>query len=71
MTFKELRKHRGMTQEQLAAASGVDWATISTIETGRSKDPRSGNVEALARGLNVTMEELMNALAETKAEAAA
>jgi transcriptional regulator with XRE-family HTH domain len=35
--FKDLRKSKGMTQPQLAARIGVSDATISNIETGRSR----------------------------------
>lgn len=71
MTLKELRKLRGLTQEQLAATSGVDWSTLAGIERGESKNPRSANVAALAKALGVTMEEFLDAHAETKAEVAA
>lgn len=48
------RKTRGMTQTQLAAASGLSQTTISDIERGRNAS--SADIVALARALDVRAE---------------
>lgn len=44
--IRALRKERGLTQKQLAAASGIDQAEISRIERGRS-NPMASTIAAL------------------------
>ena len=51
------RRKRGLTQRQLAVASGLTQSAISQLETG----PRSPNVASLAQvagGLGMTLAEL-------------
>jgi len=50
--LRHLRKARGLSQPELAAATGVDQATISLIETGRRK-PQLETLEKLAPALGV------------------
>lgn len=45
----------GLTQQQLAAASGVDQADISRIERGQA-NPTAETLEALASPLGVTLD---------------
>lgn len=42
-----------MTQWDLARASGVGWASVARIETGR-QDPTTGMLERLAAGLGIS-----------------
>lgn len=52
------RRHRGLTQEQLAGRAGIRKAYLSQIETGR----RTGSVKvlaALAEALDVEIEDLL------------
>lgn len=51
---REARKKRGMTQKQLAAASGLSQTTISDIERGRNAS--SADIVALARAVGVSAE---------------
>lgn len=49
--LKEARKERGMTQQQLADASGIPQVTISTLERGRRRAyPRTADALAEALG---------------------
>lgn len=58
---KALRERRLMTQEELAAASGVGVATISRLETGKVK-PSVKTIRALAKPLGMAPEELYELL---------
>lgn len=53
MTLMEARRRRGLTQDQLAAKSGVDQTTISSLETGRNRSPKFDTVLALAKALDI------------------
>ena len=55
--IRALRLARGLTLEQLSEASGVDVGTISALEQRDST--RSKYTAALARGLGMSMEELL------------
>lgn len=54
--LKELRQSAGLTQRQLAEASGVPHGQISMIETNRS-NPSVASLRRILGGLNVTMSE--------------
>lgn len=47
MGLRELRRRKGLTQEQLADRTGVHQQTISAYETGR-KNPRRMSLELAA-----------------------
>lgn len=53
----DLRARRGWTQAELAKRAGVPRSTLATIESGAG-NPRIGVVVALARGLDVSLDEL-------------
>jgi transcriptional regulator with XRE-family HTH domain len=61
-----LRKARGLTQEQLAEATGSTQRAISSYETQASYPPAPVLAE-LAQGLSVTIDELMGAKKPPKA----
>lgn len=54
--LRHARKIKGLTQVQLAKASGVKQATISEVETGESKSPVGTNLVRLALALQVSPE---------------
>lgn len=56
--IKRLRAEKGMTQEALARSADLPLGTISRIEAGNSI-PRVDTAEKLARGLGVTIAELL------------
>ncbi|HEX6339499.1 ATP-binding protein [Umezawaea sp.] len=70
-TFGDLlRTHRvrsALTQEELAAGSGVSVRAISDMERGRAKGPQRRTVEALARVLRLDGEELRELVDTAKA----
>ena len=50
--LKRVRRLRGLSQQELAALSGVSQYTITEIETGR-REPRPSTLRKLARALDV------------------
>lgn len=54
----ELRKAKGMSQEQLASRSGVHRVTIARFETGKIS-PTLATLERLAAALDVTIDQLV------------
>jgi putative transcriptional regulator len=52
------RRARGLTQEGLAARSGISRETISRIETGRHQEPEVLTLVKLAEALDVHVFEL-------------
>lgn len=56
--LKEAREAAGLTQLELATASGVAVATVSQLEQGRMANPRLDTLRALAKALGVTLDEL-------------
>lgn len=57
--IKELRSRKGMSQEELAEASGLNLRTIQRIENGET-EARGDSMKRLARALNVTLDELID-----------
>lgn len=58
ITVRQARLRRGLTQEQLEAASGVSQAAISSIERGLVSDPSWSTVGDLAKALGLDPREL-------------
>lgn len=58
---KRLRDDRGYKQDDLAVASGIKQQTISDIEAGRTTNPRLDTLLALARALEISVSELIDA----------
>ena len=58
MTLKEARTKRQLTQEELAAVSGVTQPTISAIERGEVAAPTWSTVAKLSKALKMKPEDL-------------
>lgn len=56
--LRAARARRGITQEQLAALSGIGAQTISRFENG-DRDPRVGQLMRLAAALDTTPSALL------------
>ena len=52
------RNHRGMTQNDLAAAAAINAVYLSQIETGK-RTGSTRTLSALAKALNVTVDDLI------------
>jgi transcriptional regulator with XRE-family HTH domain len=59
--LRDLRRRRGLTQEELADRAGVEQPQISAWEGGR-RTPTLENVRKLARGFDMTHEDLAREL---------
>lgn len=56
--LKQIREQKGITQESLAAKSGVSRATIAALETGNERNTTSKTLTKLAMALDVSVNEL-------------
>lgn len=56
--LKQIREQKGITQESLAAKSGVSRATIAALETGKERNTTSKTLTKLAMALDVSVNEL-------------
>lgn len=61
-TLRQVMEDRGMTRYRLSKVSGIPWATLSDICTGRTELERcsAGTVLKLARALGLTVEETLD-----------
>ena len=57
----ELRRKRGLTQEQLAERTGLAQRTIASIEQGQ-RWARLSTLHRLAKGIGVSTDELLKGL---------
>jgi len=57
--LKTIREAKGLTKYRLAKLSGVSQTYIYRIELGEIKNPRRDTLQALARGLNITLAQLV------------
>jgi len=60
--LRAVRESVGLSQLGLSRRSGVAQESLSRIETGRS-DPRLGTLRRLARGMDLSLEQLLERLA--------
>ena len=56
--LKEIREGKGMTQEELAKASGVSRVTISAIENNNEYQAKTGTLLALAKAMETTIDKI-------------
>lgn len=55
--INQLKKERGLTNEELSAKSGVPLGTLSKITSGITKDPKLETLKAIARVLNCSLDD--------------
>ena len=58
-TLRELRKEKGLSQEDLAHESGLDRTFISLLERGK-RQPSLGTTISIANALTLSASELIN-----------
>ena len=59
LSLKEIRKHKGFSQEKLAYESDITLSQIARIETVKS-NPTVSTIFKIARTLNINVSELFN-----------
>ncbi len=57
--LRELRRRRVLTLRELEAVSGVSYATVWRLESGRTTEARPSTIRKLAEALGVEPEELI------------
>lgn len=67
LALKQIRQAHGMTQEELAARSGVSVRSISDLERGISRFPHKDTVQLLADALELAPEEAQQLFALARA----
>lgn len=71
MTLRQLRESAALTQEQVAERAGLRQGAISNLESGRVPNPTIDTLEKLAHAYGVHLSDLVTAVRESVAEAAA
>ena len=56
---RRLRERQGWSQNELARRSGVSQPFVNQLESGRSAQAQASVLQALARALGVTVDELL------------
>ncbi len=57
--IKKYRNKLGISQDKLSKLAGVTLHTLTKIETGATPDPRIETLKKIAKGLNVSVDELI------------
>ena len=57
---KYWRGIKGLTQDALAKKADIPYTTLSKIESGVVKKPSIQTIMKIAKGLDITLDELMN-----------
>ena len=57
--LKQLRSDKNLTQEELAQRSGVDYKYLQKLEGQTPSSPTLSTLDKLAKGLNISLVELM------------
>lgn len=63
-TLKLIRKSKGMTQEQLAERSGIDYKYLQKLESKNPSSPTLQVLEKLSFGLGVSLQEFIKEIEE-------
>lgn len=59
---KNIKKYRdklGISQDKLSKLASVTLHTLTKIETGSTPDPRIGTLKKIAKGLSVSVDDLL------------
>lgn len=57
--IRELRQEKGWSQSELARRAGIKQGVLSYIESGRTPHPRIDTLMAIAKALEVPIDELL------------
>lgn len=56
--IKEVKKKKGLTNQELSKLSGIPVGTLNKILSGHTPDPQFETVKALCRALGISLAEL-------------
>ncbi|MCX5709680.1 MAG: helix-turn-helix transcriptional regulator [Candidatus Omnitrophica bacterium] len=57
--LRELRKKRGLTQEKLSEASGIDYKHIQLLESKKAPAAKLDTIAKLAKAFHISPSELL------------
>jgi len=57
--IKELRKRKGLTQEQLSELSGIDYKHIQLLESNKTPAAKLDTIEKLAKAFGISPSKLL------------
>ncbi len=57
--IRELRKEKGLTQEQLSELSGIDYKHIQLLESNKAPAAKLDTIEKLDKAFSMTPSELL------------
>ena len=63
-TLKQLRRDKRLTQEELAQRAGLDYKYLQKLEGKAPSSPTLSTLEKLAKGLDISLSELISLLDE-------
>ena len=58
--LQSLITERGITVNKLATLSGITQSTVENVVSGKTKNPKLKTLHRLARGLDMTVSELLD-----------
>lgn len=64
--LKELRKKKGLTQEELAEISNIDYKYLQKLESSKPSSPTLKVIEKLAHALNISITDFINSIEKYK-----
>lgn len=64
--LKTIRKSKGLTQEQLAERSDIDYKYLQKLEGKNPSSPTLSVLEKLSRGLEISLSELIKNIEDNK-----
>jgi len=57
--LRELRKRKGLTQEQLSELSGIDYKHIQLLESNKASAAKLDTIEKLAKAFDMSPSKLL------------
>jgi transcriptional regulator with XRE-family HTH domain len=58
--IKKLRQAKGLSQDRLSKVADVSYNSIIKLETGAITNPTIGTLQKIAKGLGVSVDDLIN-----------
>lgn len=64
--LREFRAEKGLTQEELAELSGLDYKYLQKLESNNPSSPTLATLEKIANGLNVSITAIIEKIENNK-----